>query len=250
MLTAPLTTSHFRDRVFALFEDPESETAPNVTPLTKYDTDFGPGELTSQLLAVASPWIDLCSADPFVYNISRQVLQLEVAYAAFCGVAYIIVPGPNLHSGTISGDGVAQYAYTMQEILEIGLYHHVLVRIPMSDSPDRVPQPKEKTLALYARSSSVKKANGDDGLKSDAFGTWDAWNIIRSICKYNNRLFVGKIKNKSPQLTRLRSYITLSFRNPCMFVSYHLRSKRKCLQKVFKCDATDFASSHIPCERY
>ena len=196
MLTAPLTTSRFRDRVFDLFTNPDAETTPTVSHLTKEDTDFGPGELTSQVLAVASPWIDLCSPDPLVYNISRQVLNLEVSYAAFCGVANIIIPGPSIHGGIIQGDGVAQYAYAVQEILEVGLYHSVLIRMPMSDGSSRSQLHREQSLASYTRSIFVENFQDDIRLESDPFGMWDAWNITRSVCKYNNRLFVGKIKHE------------------------------------------------------
>lgn len=192
MLTAPLTTSQFRDRVFDLFENLDEEAALTVSPLTKFDTDLAPGDLTSQLLAVASPWIDLSSPDPLVYNISRQVLHLEVAYAAFCGVANIIVPGPNTYGGSLHVDGVAQYAYAIQEILETGIYHHVLIRLPMSDDSNRPSFHNKRNLASYARPIFVGKADDEDDLKRDAFGMWDAWNVVRSICKYNNRLFVGK----------------------------------------------------------
>ena len=194
MLTAPLTTSHFRNRVLGLFQNLDPEVALTVSPLTKDDTDLGPGEMTSQLLAVASPWIDLCSPDPLVYNISRQVLHLEVAYAAFCGVANIIVPGPILHHSNTHGDGVAQYAYAIQEILETGIYHHVHIRLSMSDDSDREQLHNKASLASYASPEFVEKAKEKDKAKPDAFGTWDAWNIIRSVCKYSNRLFVGKIK--------------------------------------------------------
>lgn len=194
MLTAPLTTPQFRDRVFNLFQDIDPETALTVSPLTKDDTDFAPGELTSQLLAVASPWIDLCSPDPLVYNVSRQVLHLEVAYAAFCGVSNIIIPGPNLHSGRLHGDGVAQYAYTIQEILEIGSYHQVLIRLSMTDELDRSPPQNESSLSSFAGPMYIEPPKDEYTAKPDTFGTWDAWNIIRSLCKYNHRVFVGKIE--------------------------------------------------------
>lgn len=199
MVTAPLTNSRFRDRVFDLFDSLDEEAALTVSPLTKLDTDLGPGDLTSQLLAIASPWIDLSSPDPLVYNISRQVLHLEVAYAAFCGVANIIVPGPNIYGGTTHVDGVAQYAYAIQEILEIGIYHHVLIRLPMSDDSDRPSFHSKRTLASYVRPIFAGKADDEDDLRRDAFGMWDAWNVIRSICKYTNRLFVGKIKQSVSQ---------------------------------------------------
>ena len=189
MLTAPITTSHFQHRVLALFDDLDPEFAPSVSPLTMEDTDLTPDEMTSHLLAMASPWIDLCSPDPVIYNISRQIIHLEIAYAAFCGVTNVIVPGPRLHHGDIHGDGVAQYAYTMKEVLDIGMYVQVHIRLPMIDDPEAIDE--DGCLASRARPSYVGPSS-DPNPKADIFGTWDAWNIIRSTCNYNARLFVGK----------------------------------------------------------
>ena len=193
MLTAPITTSHFRDRVFSLCEDLDANGSPVVSALKKEDTDLAPGGLTSQLLAMASPWTDLSSPDPLIYSVSRQVLHLEIAFASFCGVANVTIPGPNLHHGNVHGTGVAQYAHTIQEILEIGIYHQVHVRLSMSDDPatDRLEQ--LEALSTYARPQFEGQGRGKHKIRSDAFGTWDAWNIVRSICKYNARLFVGKL---------------------------------------------------------
>lgn len=189
MLTAPITTPHFQHRVLALFDDLDPEAAPSVSPLTMEDTDLTPDEMTSHLLAIASPWIDLCSPDPVIYNISRQVIHLEIAYAAFCGVTNVIVPGPRLHHGDIHGDGAAQYAYTMQEVLDIGMYVQVHIRLPMIDDPEAMDE--DDCLASRARPRYVRSSS-DPIPKADIFGTWDAWNIIRSNCNYNARLFVGK----------------------------------------------------------
>ena len=251
MLTAPLTTSHFRNRVFDLFENLNEEAALTVSPLTKLDTDLGPGDLTSQLLAVASPWIDLASPDPLVYNISRQVLHLEVAYAAFCGVANIIVPGPNIFGRTLHVDGVAQYAYAIQEILETGIYHHVLIRLPMSDDSNRPSFHSLKTLASYTRPTFVGKADDEDDVRRDSFGMWDAWNVIRSICKYNNRLFVGKTKqNVSHSLYDL--YFNSCF--PIFNFRPHVQSTRvwksragNCVNQdaVTQCSCNFMSSKHL-----
>lgn len=211
MLTAPITTSHFRDRVLSLFEDNDADVSPVVSPLTKEDSNLAPGELTSQLLAMASPWIDLSSPDPLVYSVSRQVLNLEIAFASFCGVANVIIPGPKLHHGNVHGDGVAQYAYTIQEILEIGLYHQVHIRLSMSDDPavDRLEQ--IKTLSMYARPEFEGQGRERHKTRSDAFGTWDAWNVVRSICKYNARLFVAL---DVPRLLPPQSTISRWFSEP------------------------------------
>lgn len=198
MLTTPITTPHFQSRVIAqLLNHLEAlRSHPNLSPptlpeLSPVDSSLTPGEVISQLLAVASPWIDLCSPDPLVYNISRQVLDLEIAYAAFCGIGNIIIPGPKLHHGKLHGEGVTQYAYAIQEALAIGNYIQVQIWLPMIDhSADG--EDVEGSLTPFAREEYVGAQEESKPNRSDIFGTWDAWNIIRSVCKHNARLFVGK----------------------------------------------------------
>lgn len=197
MLTAPITTTFFQERVFALFDDLDPESTPTVSALTMNDTDLTPDEMTSHLLAMVSPWIDLCSPDPVIYNISRQVLHLEIAYAAFCGVTNVIIPGPSLHHGNIHGDGVVQYAYAMQEILDIGMYVQVHVRLPMIDDPAANDGYVGDSLRSRVRSDYVNSEAHGPKPKADIFGSWDAWNIVRSACNYNIRLFVGKDERHS-----------------------------------------------------
>lgn len=225
MLTTPLTTPHFHARVLALLSNHLNELdrcpgrslpTPIIPSLSPFDTPLAPHESMSQLLAVASPWIDLSSPDPVIYNLSRQVLELEVAYAAFCGIGNIILPAPRLHHGKLHGDGITRYAYAIQEALNIGLYIQLSVTLPMMDNPSEDDAIDQKSLAARARgkymglsedSDEEKSAelseergqsldsgsrSGTKATKFDFFGTWDAWNVIRTVCKYNNRLFVGK----------------------------------------------------------
>ena len=199
MLTTPITTPHFQSRVIAQLSN-HLETLrsrpvvspPTVPELSPVDTPLTPGEVISQLLAVASPWIDLASPDPLVYNISRQVLDLEIAYAAFCGIGNVIIPGPKLHHGNLHGEGVTQYAYAIQEALAIGNYIQIQIWLPMIDHPDSDVEDVEGSLTPFAREEYVGEEDGSKPRKADVFGTWDAWNIIRSVCKHNARLFVGK----------------------------------------------------------
>lgn len=225
MLTTPITTPHFHTRVLTLLSSylDEVESAisqynaiPTVSSLSPVDTPLAPGETLSQLLGVISPWIDLCSPDPAVYNISRQVLELEVAYAAFCGLGNIILPAPKLHHGKLHGDGVTQYAYAIQEALKIGHYIHMSVLLPMMDTSEQEIDEVVGSLADRARGrylglpedarhkDSIEVEERDKEVtvlatrkkpvKYNFFGTWDAWNIIRTVCKYNSRLCVGKIR--------------------------------------------------------
>ena len=199
MLTTPITTPHFQSRVIAQLSNhlellrSHSNLSPAIVPeLSPVDTPLTPGEVISHLLAVSSPWIDLCSPDPLVYNISRQVLNLEIAYAAFCGIGNIIIPGPKLHHGKLHGEGVTQYAYAIQEALAIGNYIQVQIWLPMIDHLDTDDENVEGSLIPFAREEYVGAEEENKSRKADIFGTWDAWNIIRSVCKHNARLFVGK----------------------------------------------------------
>ena len=206
MLTSPITTDYFHSRILALLSqqdtlretlhNPDERTSPPpiplVPPLSLPDTALTPGDITSQLLACVSPWIDLCSPDPLIFGISRQVFLLEAAYAAFCGVEYLFVPGPTLYHQDYRIHGTAQYARTIQEALTIGNHLQVHIQIPMIDHPDDEEIEDMGDLSRFAREEYLRDAEDRGPRKADVFGTWDVWNAVRTFCKYSNRLFVGK----------------------------------------------------------
>jgi type II protein arginine methyltransferase len=164
--------------------------APIIPPLDPVDTPLTPGETVSQLIAYSSPWIDLCSSDPLISNISRQVLNIEIAYASFCGVGNIIIPGPRSYSsGSTNNDGLIQYARAIQEALTIGSYIQMAIHIPMYGNDEA----KDITGDLRPFASNYNSpGKGEANKEIDLFETWDSWNLIRSVCKYNSRLSVGK----------------------------------------------------------
>jgi protein arginine N-methyltransferase 5 len=206
MLTSPITTPYFHSRVLALISShlasrvsslepgDNSSTrntppAPIIPPLTPVDTPLTPGDTVSQLIAYSSPWIDLCSPDPLISNISRQVLNIEIAYASFCGVGNVIIPGPKTYnSGSLESDGLIQYARAIKEAIAIASYVQIAIHIPMYGHEET----KEVTsdLTQFARDPLSIKSKEDKEI--DLFETWDAWNLIRSVCKYHSRLSVGK----------------------------------------------------------
>ena len=204
MLTSPITSPHFHSRVLTLISSYLSELslcessgdistksippAPIIPPLNPVDTPLTPGDTVSQLIACSSPWIDLCSPDPLILNISRQVLNIEIAYASFCGAGNIIIPGPRTYSsGSLDNDGLIQYARAIQEALTVSSYIQMAIHIPMYGYEEA----REMTgdLRPFAREH---KSHGNGNKDIDLFETWDAWNLIRSVCKYNSRLSVGK----------------------------------------------------------
>ena len=237
MLTSPITTPSFHTRVLALVSNYITELEsnsgrelpiPTIPSLSPADTTLSPGDIIPHLLAVVSPWLDLCSPDPVIYGVSRQVLGLEVSYAAFCGIGNIILPSPKLHHGKLHGEGVAQYAYAVQEAFKIASYIQLSIMLPMMDDTEQDSDEVEGSLAKEARAKYMGLSEGhghsqkvsmestreelrgvdqnDDGAsirrmrsaRFDFFGTWDAWNVIRTLCTYNARLFVGKNKTTSP----------------------------------------------------
>ncbi|KAE8453517.1 hypothetical protein EG329_010378 [Mollisiaceae sp. DMI_Dod_QoI] len=215
MLTSPITSPHFHSRVLtlissylsdlALAEDSDDYStiippAPIIPPLNPVDTPLTPGDTVSQIIAYSSPWIDLCSADPLIANISRQVLNIEIAYASFCGVGNIIIPGPRSYSsGSIYNDGLVQYARAIQEALTIGSYIQIAIHIPMCGNEEA----KDLTgdLRPFARDYDSKQKGND----IDLYETWDAWNLIRGVCKYNSRLSVALALPRQLPLESLQS---------------------------------------------
>ncbi|KAJ5106989.1 hypothetical protein N7456_003664 [Penicillium angulare] len=207
MMTVSITTQHFHSRVLGLLSSYLSNlqsptydsigtmaTTQNTRPLTipplsKLDSNLTPNDATSQLVGVTSSWIDLCSPDPLIADLSRQVLMLEVAYAAFCGIGYLLVPGPKLHHGSLHSEGVVYYARAIQDALNLGPYIQYHIWLPMLDNPEL----EVDTMGDLAHLAREEFLQSDDGFvpKVDLFGTWDAWDLIRKSCKYHTRLFVA-----------------------------------------------------------
>ncbi|KAK0110601.1 methyltransferase protein [Cadophora gregata f. sp. sojae] len=204
MLTSPITSPHFHSRVLTLISTYLSELsdidssaaahsippAPIIPPLNPVDTPLTPGDTVSQIIAYSSPWIDLCSPDPLIANISRQVLNIEIAYASFCGVGNIVIPGPRAYSsGSTDNDSLIQYARAIQEALNIGSYLQMAIHIPMYGNEEA----KEMIgdLRPFAREQRSESALGKVNKDIDLYETWDAWNLIRSVCKYSARLSVA-----------------------------------------------------------
>lgn len=208
MLTTPITTSHFHSRVLGLLSSHLANaqavsrddsgtlmTTKNARPLVvpqlgPSDTYLTPNEAMTQLVGVTSSWIDMCSPDPLIADISRQVFMLEVSYAAFCGVGYLLVPGPKLHHQGMHSDGVIYYARAIQDAISLGPYIQFHIWLNMFDNQD-LELDEMGDLAPLARGEFFDEVPMETP-RIDLFGAWDAWDAIRRTCKYHSRLFVGK----------------------------------------------------------
>ncbi|KAK5997240.1 Protein arginine N-methyltransferase skb1 [Cladobotryum mycophilum] len=209
-VTTPITNNHFKSRVFKVVSDHleslekngEQATSdftatradPILLPLTPEDTSVFPSAAVNTYTACISPWIDLCSTNPVISNISRQVLNLEINYASFCGVKSIIILGPAQDASKNGGNqGLAQYSRAVQEALTIGNGLTFLIHLPMYREPNVA---QVETLSSLQPQQSPETPAGD----VDIFTSWDSWNHIRSVCRYNMRLFVAlKVPKVMPE---------------------------------------------------
>ena len=189
-LTTPITTSAFHDKVLELVKEYNARVAnqngvplPLGPPLTTKDTSLGPEDSNTSLVAIVSPWIDLGSDDPVIAHISRQVFNMELAYAAFCGINNIIIHGP------ISRSGIVQFGRAVFEGLGLGPYLQLHILLPMTGELEQGHGDAEH-LAELAKRLSVKDPESTD--EDEQFGVWDTWNTVRTMCNYSHKLSIGK----------------------------------------------------------
>lgn len=210
MITSPITTPHFHSRVLALLSSSLSEAGASyhdghvshsnlynakplvIPPLSPADTPLTPNESMSQLVAVASTWTDLCSPDPFIAAVSEDVLKLEIAYAAFCGISYVLLPAPRLRRSSMHDGSLARYARAVLEALNAGPYIQIQIWMPMIDHPGNAID-QIGDLAPFASPHLAGDDAETQSRKLDLFGTWAAWDLIRSLCKYHTRLCLGML---------------------------------------------------------
>lgn len=206
MLTCPITTPYFHTRVLSKLSThlPNSSSTSSfdltrstnaspieIEPLGPLDTPLTPDEITGQLIGVTSSWIDLASPDPVIADVSRQVLKLELAYAAFCGITYVMIPGPRMQNRADDGSGFVQFGQAILDGLALGPWMQLYIWLPLIDHSDDDTE-VIGDLSPFAREQYLDSSSDESSRRLDLFGTWEAWNTIRSVCKYSSRLFAGK----------------------------------------------------------
>lgn len=191
MLTSPITNDHFHTRVLSLLtaytqslDESPHQPLPLIPALDHPDTPLGPTDYIGSLVTFTSSWIDLSSPDPVVAHLSRQVFHLEIAYAAFCGATNVVVPGPRLAHGQ---NGVSQFARAIKEALSTGSYLQLHIQLPMDASAPVASPDDVGDLARFAR---PEYKAGIAGQAVNVWSSWEAWNTVRAMCTYNNRLSV------------------------------------------------------------
>lgn len=206
-LTTPLTTASFHQRVISQLRKhvPGTDESPGlltlIAPLSPQDTTLTPNASNSALIGVVSPWIDLASTDPTVAHVSRQVLGMEVAFAAFCGISNLIIHGPS------SSNGTTAYARAVAEALGMGPYVQIHVLLPMTGDLETDGGDTIHLSELANTSEGIDDADNEDE-PMNAYSAWETWDTIRTICNYSQKLSVGK---RTLPFTSLVRVSTLSF---------------------------------------
>ena len=200
MITTSITNANFQSRVVGTvsnaFVDPapgteaQSDGSPLlIPPLSAEDTELKPADFNARLLGFTSSWIDLCSPDPVIADVSRQVLHMEVAYAAFCGLGSVFVAGPRLYHDDAATQGLAPYALAIEQALPMGANLSLSCVFSMVDDPSAQ---EPCILAGMTRPEFLDNIEAERPRKVDNFGTWDAWSFVRIICSHSSRLFAGQ----------------------------------------------------------
>ena len=98
---------------------------------------------------------------------------------------------------TAGADGFSQFARAVKEALGTGAYIQLHIQMPMDGTAIADENEDLGHLSRFA-DSEFSHQQHDGVTKLNAFSSWDAWNVIRSVCKYHGRLSVGK-KDQSVQ---------------------------------------------------
>jgi protein arginine N-methyltransferase 5 len=169
MITARITNSRFHKRIQEAIARARSEKRLHIhiDALTADEVNIRPGQYMSSVIAFVSTWIEVETADSLLAHVSRQVLDLELAYAAFCGLSHVVIPSPKFQ------ENIAEYAQAINTALSRATYMQLLIQLSIDDWVG-----DENSLT--------------ENVMYDAFSAWDSWNTIRTVCKYNTQLAIGK----------------------------------------------------------
>ena len=201
MVTTQISNDNFSNRAWKCLPGEDEGSRPHVgvgsspgpslpviSSIAADDTDLVPAEFNQRVVGFTNRSINICSPDPIVSEISRQILQMEIAYAAFCGIRSIFVTGPALSSADGASPGLAKFARAIEEALTVSANFSISILFPMTDESGN-----RRAMLIDPKGGVGAKelVEAELSRKSDAFGTWDAWNFIRTTCNYSSRLYAG-----------------------------------------------------------
>lgn len=196
----PITTSTFKDKVSTLLQFRRSDRGSReasillLPPFRPEDVYLTPEIGPRSSLAISSFWIDICSSDPLIAEISELVLLQELSFAAFCGAQHVLVRSPCFESGPRCIGQLERFSKVVQKALRIDSSFVISITVSVPHGPDEGIFPLRSLVTL--RSETQKNARtisvAHHSEKIEWEEPWRAWDEIRSFCQYNSRLVVGR----------------------------------------------------------
>lgn len=156
------------------------------------ETGLIPAETNARVLWTANTWIDLCSPDPLIRDVSTQVLQQEVSYAAFCGVTNIIVQGPRPYNGYLYHSSVVDFARSLKTAMELAPNVHFNVELPITYNSQISSEEKLGDLTTFRGAGRRRHQDGSMVDLKCKLASWEVWHTLRHVLGYNPRLLVSK----------------------------------------------------------
>ncbi|KAF5377338.1 hypothetical protein D9757_008023 [Collybiopsis confluens] len=143
---------------------------------------------------IISEWLELDAEDDGIRYDAEIALQQELAYASYLNIQRAILPAPR------NRDRIASYARTVRACLQ-NPFMSLAVRLPVYDTGavDAVSSLSSSSSSSLSSAPSTPRllvSNGasrltpSPGRPLEAYidAAWETWDLIRSICDYNNRL--------------------------------------------------------------
>lgn len=132
-------------------------------------------------------------------TLPSQALMQELAYALYLNVSVAVLPPPRNRTH------VPSYARAIRACLDKIPCMHLSVRVPVYDPMVfqlAAPTPRPASPSPSISSSSIASGVSTSSSKSTSFpqtteeefnGTWEMWDVIRTICESNPRLSLSEL---------------------------------------------------------
>lgn len=170
MITATITNANYRSKVEkSIASGLQSVPAPSLDDVTIMPG----GAHVHSTVVLASAWIELDAKNDATAAMSLQVLQHELTYASYCGVAFAIIPGPK------SRKNVATYAHAVAAALKHAPCIQVAIHLPFAEADCTQSSP---VVGGHSRKPSQVP---------DPLSIWEVWHSVRTMAGYPSSLSVA-----------------------------------------------------------
>ncbi|SCU88305.1 LAMI_0D09582g1_1 [Lachancea mirantina] len=167
-LLLPVTNYRYRDRVKKVFKDYLARSfdvggfkAPEPQLQELGIAPFVGQKNSLRFVGLISSWLELESDDPFVQELSYQVLVNEYEYACFAGIEHLIMAPPrNLNRLTQYAQTIARLLGRFDENYQFKNSPIISISLPMFED-------------------------------TDPFSTWELWTTVRKRCNYHPKLCIS-----------------------------------------------------------